>query len=94
MINLKNFEPNIVKIDKNTTKGLIFITLDTSQLNKLMIMKVFTVQIRCICVLMMHIQKKKIGNKYLIFDDNVDQNKELLKDMEMFGMELKTKLKQ
>ena len=40
-----------------------------------------------------HIEEQ-IGNKYLIFDDNVDQNKELLKDMEMFGMELKTKLKQ
>ena len=43
MINLKNFERDIVKIDKNITKGLIFITLDTSQLNKLMIVKVFTV---------------------------------------------------
>ena len=44
MINLKNFESNLLKIDKkNITKGLTFTTLDTSQLKKLMIMKVFTV---------------------------------------------------
>ena len=40
-----------------------------------------------------HIEEKN-GNKYLIFDDTVDQNKELLKDMQVFGMELKRKLKQ
>ena len=32
MINLKDFESNLLKIDKkNITKGLIFTTLDTSQ---------------------------------------------------------------
>ena len=36
-INLKDFE------SKNITKGLIFTTLDTSQLKKLMIVKMFTV---------------------------------------------------
>ena len=34
--------------------------------------------------------EEKNGNKYLIFD-SVDQNKEVLKNMQMFGMELKTK---
>ena len=38
--------------------------------------------------------EEKNGNKYLIFDDSADENKELLKNMQMFGMELKTKLKQ
>ena len=33
---------------------------------------------------------EKNGNKYLIFD-SVDENKEVLKNMQMFGMELKTK---
>ena len=33
------------------------------------------------------------GNKYLIFD-STDENKELLKNTMMFGMELKTKSKQ
>ena len=38
--------------------------------------------------------KEKNGNKYLIFDDSVDENKGFLKNMQMFGMELNTKLKQ
>ena len=37
-----------------------------------------------------YILKKKNGNKYLIFD-SVDENKEVLKNMQMFGMELKKK---
>ena len=40
MINLENFDSNLLKIDK---KGLIFTTLDTLQLKKLMIVKIFTV---------------------------------------------------
>ena len=51
-----------------------------------MIVKIFIVQILCICLLIMHadILKKKIlgnnyGNKYLIFDDSVNENKGLLK---------------
>ena len=43
MINLKNFESNLLKIDKKNTKALIFITLDTSKFKKLMIVKIFTV---------------------------------------------------
>ena len=43
MINFKDFESILLKIDKNITKGLIFITLDTSQSKKLMIVKVLTV---------------------------------------------------
>ena len=42
MINLKHFEPNVLKIDKTHCKGLIFTKLDTLQLKTLMIMKVFT----------------------------------------------------
>ena len=40
------------------------------------------------------ILKKKNGNKYLIFDDSANENKELLKNMQMFGMELKKKIKE
>ena len=39
------------------------------------------------------IMKKKMEKKYLIFD-SVDQNKEVLKNTQIFGMELRTKLKQ
>ena len=35
--------------------------------------------------------EEKNGNKYLIFDDSVDENKEVLKKMQMFGMEFKKK---
>ena len=34
--------------------------------------------------------EEKNGNKYLIFDF-VDENKEVLENMQTFGMELKTK---
>ena len=36
--------------------------------------------------------EEKNGNKYLIFD-STDENKELLKNKQMFWMELKTKSK-
>ena len=35
--------------------------------------------------------EEKNGNKYLIFDDSVNGNKGLLKNMQMLGMELKIK---
>ena len=43
MINIKNFESILLKIDKNHIKTLVFATLDISQLKKMMIMKIFTV---------------------------------------------------
>ena len=43
IINLKNFESILLKIDKkNHTKTLIFTTLDILQLKKLIIMNVLT----------------------------------------------------
>ena len=42
-MNLKNFESNLLKIDKNITNALIFTILDTLQLKKLVIVKRFTV---------------------------------------------------
>ena len=41
MINFKDFESNLLKIDKNITKGLIFITLDTSQSKKVLTVKLW-----------------------------------------------------
>ena len=43
MINLKNFESNLLKINKNITNALIVTRLDTLQLKKLVIVKIFTV---------------------------------------------------
>ena len=38
--------------------------------------------------------EEKNENKYLMFDDSFNENKESLKNAKMFGMELKTKSKQ
>ena len=55
--------------------------MDTIQLKKLVIVKIFTVQILCICLLIKQedILKKKNGKKYLISDDSVNENKALVK---------------
>ena len=42
IINLKNFESKLLKIDKKSYKTLVFTTLDILQLKKLMIVKIFT----------------------------------------------------
>ena len=43
MINLKKFEPNLLKIYKKSYKTLLFTTFDILQFTKLMIMKGFIV---------------------------------------------------
>ena len=43
MINLKNFESNLLKIEKSITKALIFTTLVTLQLQKICDWEIFTV---------------------------------------------------
>ena len=43
VINLKNFDSNLLKIDKKQYKGINIYYIDTSQLKKLMIVKIFTV---------------------------------------------------
>ena len=43
IINLKNFESNLLKINRNFTKALIFTVLDTLQFKKLVIVKIFSV---------------------------------------------------
>ena len=42
-MNIKNFDPILLKIDKNHIKTSVFTTLDILQLKKLMIVKIFTV---------------------------------------------------
>ena len=43
MINIKDFDSSLLKTSKNQTKILVFTTLGTLQLKKLMIMKIFIV---------------------------------------------------
>ena len=53
-INLKNFDSKLLKIDKKHYKGInIYYIEYISQLKKLMIVKIFTVQILYICLLIM-----------------------------------------
>ena len=43
MINIKNFNPILLKIDRKSYNDIIFTTMDILQLKKLMIVKLFTV---------------------------------------------------
>ena len=94
MINLKDFESGLLKIDKKHYKGI-----NIYYIGYMTIKKVDDYE-SIYSVNPLHLQvnhangyiEEKNGNKYLIFDDFVSENKELLKNMQMFGMELKTKL--
>ena len=61
MIDIRNFDVRLLKIDKNDIKTLVFIILDILKLKKLMIVKIFTALILCISLLIMQmdILKKK-----------------------------------
>ena len=48
MINIKDFDSSLLKIDKKSYKTLLFTTLDILRLKKLITLKIFTVQILCI----------------------------------------------
>ena len=43
MINIKNFDPILLKIDRTSYKNIGIITLDILQLKIMMIVKIFTV---------------------------------------------------
>ena len=96
MINLKDFESGLLKIDKKHCKEINIyyighITIKkTDDYESIYSVNPLYLQVN-------HANgyiEEKNGNKYLIFDDFVSENKELLKNMQMFGMELKTKSKQ
>ena len=75
IIDIKNFDSSLLKLDK---KSLVFTILDILQLKKLVIVKIFTVWI---LLGIMHANgyiEEINENKYLIFD-SVDENNELLK---------------
>ena len=76
IIDLKDFDARLLKVDKNHLKTLVFTILDTLQFKKLMIVIVFTVLILCICVLIMQTDILKKKTEVNIFFDSVDGNKE------------------
>ena len=96
MINLKNFDSNLLKIDKKHYKGI-----NIYYIGYIIIKKIDDCEnIYCVNPLYLIINlanvyiEEKNANKYLIFDDSVNENKGLIKNMKVFGMELKTKSKQ
>ena len=79
---------------KNHTKTLVFTTLDILQLKKIDDCEnIYSVN--PLYMLVNHASgyiEEKNENKYLIFD-STDENKDLRKNIMMFGVELKTKSK-
>ena len=96
MINFKNFDSNVLKIEKKSYKGI-----NIYQIGYITIKKIDDCEniyiVNPLYLIVNHANRyieRKNGNKYLIFDDFVNENKGLLKNMQMFGMGLKAKSKQ
>ena len=94
MINLKDFESSLLKIDKKHYKGI-----NIYYIGQITIKKIDDYEsIYSVNPLYQQVNdvngyiEEKNGNKYLTFDDSVNQNEELLKNMWMLGMEFKTNL--
>ena len=94
IVNIKNFEPNLLKIDKKSYKniGIYNIGYITTKKND-DCENIYSVNPLYLLVNYAngYIEEKGV-NKYLIFN-SADENKELLKNTVMFGMESKTKSK-
>ena len=94
IINLENFDSNLLKIDKKHYKGINIYYIGYITIKKIDDCEnIYSVN--PLYLLVNHangyIEEKGV-NKYLIFD-STDENKELLKNTMMFGMESKTKSK-
>ena len=96
MINLKDFESNLLKTDKKHSKSIDIYCTGYIAIKKIDDCEnIYSVSPLYLLVNYANEQtEEKNGNKYLIFDDSVNENKGLLKNTQMFGMELKTKSKQ
>ena len=93
MINLKNFESKLLKTNKKSYKNIDIYNIGYTTIKKIDDYEsIYSVNHLYLCV--NHANgyiEEKNGNKYLIFDDSVYENKELLKNMKMLGIELKAK---
>ena len=95
MINLKNFDSNLLKIDKKHYKGINIYYIGYITIKKIDdCEKIYSVN--PLYFLVNHASgyiKEKNGNKYLIFDDSVNENKALLKKSTDFWDGIKNKIK-
>ena len=95
IIDHKSIEPNLLKIAKKHYKGINIYYIGYITIKK----NWWCETISSVNPLYLRINyasgyiEEKNGNKYLIFD-SADENKEVLKNTQMFGMKLKTKSKQ
>ena len=94
MINITKFDSNLLKIDKKSYKDIGIYNIGYITIKKIDDCEnIYSVN--PLYLLVNHangyIEEKGV-NKYLIFD-STDENKELLKNTMMFGMELGAKLK-
>ena len=94
MINIKNFDPILLKADRKSSKDIGIYNNEYITIKKIDDCKTIY-SVNPLYLLVNHangyIEEKGV-NKYLIFD-STDENKELLKNTMMFGMESKTKSK-
>ena len=92
MINIKNFDPILLKIGRKSYKDIGIYNIGYIAIKKIDDCETIY-SVNPLYLLVNHTNgyiEEKSGNKYLIFD-STDENKELLKKTMMFGMELKAK---
>ena len=94
IINLENVNARLLKIDKKTFKGINIYYIGYITKIKIDYCQ-NTYSVNPLYLRSDHANgyiEEKNGNKYLVFD-SVDENKKLLKNAMMLGMELRTKSK-
>ena len=94
MINLKNFESNLLKIDKLSYKNIGIYSIEYITIKKKDDYESIY-SINPLYLLVNHANgyiEQKNRNKYLIFDDSVDENKELLKEYKGIWIRIKNKI--
>ena len=92
VIDLKDFYTKLFKIDKKSNKDIDIYYIGYITIKKIDDYEsIYSVNPWYLCIghASGYIEEKN-GNKYLIFD-SVNENKEVLKQTQMFGMGLKTK---
>ena len=94
MINIKNFDLKLLKIDQKSCKNVGIYNTGYITIKKIDDCEsIYSVNL--LHLLVNHANgyiEEQNENKYLIFD-STDENKDILKNTKIFGMELKTKSK-
>ena len=94
MINLKNFESNLLKIDKKHYKGIDIYYIGYITIKKIGDCEnIYSVNPLYLIIGKVdgHIEEKN-GSKYLVFD-STDENRQVLKNTQNFGMVLRNEIK-